>query len=446
MEFEDIPTINDIPVPDEDEQVKEELQRLGQPVFINGEDDDGRRERLKNLLNHDNGQGELIDEDDEDNEDEEFYTPGPEVLYNTRLRILRDSLSKASDRLKLQRQIVKENPEFIKVLKFRRDINSKLSLIELCGSQVIPDITRAISSVKFSNQSDLIACGSWDGSIHVLNSTDLNPVTKLSTGHIEKVGSLDWRPDTEENILLSGGNDGNIRMWGINANTPTTNPLSTLADAHTDRITSTMFHPINDLAISTSLDQTWKLWDLTKQTELYQQEGHSKGIFCGSVHPDGSLFLSGGLDGIIYVWDLRSGRALMPLQKHMQGIYGLDWSPNGHEFASASGDCSVKIWDMRKLDHSGKELHTIPAHTKLVSNVKFFRKCTKDVQTNNGTFLVTSSYDGIVNVWSADNWVKVNTLKGHGDKVMSCDIGVMDDHFTIVSSGWDRSVKLWKNN
>jgi len=47
----------------------------------------------------------------------------------------------------------------------------------------------------------------------------------------------------------------------------------------------------------------------------------------------------------------------------------------------------------------------------------------------------------MVNIWSADNWGKVKSLKGHSDKVMSCDIS--GDGCFIVSSGWDRSVKLW---
>ena len=249
--------------------------------------------------------------------------------------------------------------------------------------------------------------------------------------------------------MITGGSEGTINLWNITNSEETIKPSLSIKEAHSNRITKTLFHPIQEFAISTSFDQTWKLWDINKETELYQQEGHSREVYCGAVHPDGSLFLSGGSDGIIYVWDLRSGRALMPLQKHMQGIYSLDWSPNGYHFASASGDCSVKIWDMRKLDHSGNELFSIPAHTKLVSDVRFHcggKATNADGAGINGTFLLTSSYDGTVKVWSADNWILVNTLKGHNEKVMSCDAssGGENNEARIVSSGWDRTVKLWQ--
>lgn len=329
-------------------------------------------------------------------------------------------------------------------------INSKLSEIELYGSQVIHGNTRAISSVRYSCRGNLIACGSWDGSVHVLNSGDLNPAVKLLSGpHAEKVGGLDWQVDEHRDTLITGGSEGTINLWNITNSEETIKPSLSIKEAHSNRITKTLFHPIQEFAISTSFDQTWKLWDINKETELYQQEGHSREVYCGAVHPDGSLFLSGGSDGIIYVWDLRSGRALMPLQKHMQGIYSLDWSPNGYHFASASGDCSVKIWDMRKLDHSGNELFSIPAHTKLVSDVRFHcggKATNADGAGINGTFLLTSSYDGTVKVWSADNWILVNTLKGHNEKVMSCDAssGGENNEARIVSSGWDRTVKLWQ--
>ena len=61
---------------------------------------------------------------------------------------------------------------------------------------------------------------------------------------------------------------------------------------------------------------------------------------------------------------------------------------------------------------------------------------------NDGKFLVSCSYDGDVNIWSSDNWIKIKSLKGHTDKVMSCDISSTGKW--IVSSGWDRSIKLWK--
>lgn len=441
-------------------------------------------------------------EEEEEEEDEEvFYTPGPKELYDVRLEVLNYSLKQSAIRLQKLRQLKQSttttttttpttttttgipSQDEINILKSRRQLNSNLSKYEIYGSQFIPGNTRTISNIKISNNDKYIACGSWDGSINLLNSQDLSIFKKTPSGfHNEKISGLSW--NNNDNQLVSGGNEGTINIWNVNENNNNNNekdqnglllssPIVSIKQAHNDRITKTLFHPINNLIISTSFDQTWKLWDLNKLSGqrddlqcLVEQEGHSKPIFTGEIHPDSGLFMSGGLDGIVHIWDLRSGRSIVTLQKHMAGVYCLDWSPNGYQFVTGSGDCSLKIWDLRKLENnnSNNELYSIPAHTKLITDVKFYHQSRDIMQKqqqqqqdqqqdqdqdhvlgsefNDGKFLVSCSYDGDVNIWSSDNWIKIKSLKGHTDKVMSCDINSTGKW--IVSSGWDRSIKLWK--
>ncbi|EDO18365.1 hypothetical protein Kpol_1013p37, partial [Vanderwaltozyma polyspora DSM 70294] len=94
-----------------------------------------------------------------------------------------------------------------------------------------------------------------------------------------------------------------------------------------------------------------------------------------------------------------------------------------------SGDGTIKIWDLRKVD----DVETILAHKNVVTDLKF--------EKENSKFLISSSYDKDINVFSSDSWVKIHTLQGHNDKILSIDIS--SDYQTIVSGGWDRSVKLW---
>jgi U4/U6 small nuclear ribonucleoprotein PRP4 len=59
----------------------------------------------------------------------------------------------------------------------------------------------------------------------------------------------------------------------------------------------------------------------------------------------------------------------MVLQGHVKGILGLDFSSNGYTVATGSEDNSIRIWDIRQARCS----YTIPAHTNLVSQVRFWR-------------------------------------------------------------------------
>lgn len=76
----------------------------------------------------------------------------------------------------------------------------------------------------------------------------------------------------------------------------------------------------------------------------------------------------------------------MFLEGHLGAIYGTDFSPNGFHIVTASGDNSCKIWDLRRR----QIVYSIPAHTNLISDVKY--------QKDGGNFLVTSSYDCTVKV------------------------------------------------
>lgn len=460
INFNNVPTL--------DSDVRIELRKHGEPITLFGEDPAERRERLLRILQekphtnfefaqleNQNSEDESMSDDEDD--DEEFYTPGSEELEKARKDILKFSVDRAIVRVQKQKDEAKSF-DFLKVLKHRRHINQLLSEYELSASSVLKGNARAISAVRI-NPEGIIACGSWDGHIYFLNSDEyFNHIQagRLGQGyHSEKVGGLDWHP-TDSTILASGGQEGSLNIWRY-TESEVLKPHTRLKDASEGRIPKVAFHADGIHLANTSFDQTWKLWDINKELELLEQEGHSKEVFACAFHPDGSLIATGDLDGIGRVWDLRSGRSIAILDAHVQGIYSMDWSPNGFHLASASGDCSVKIWDLRKLTsvNGNTQLFLIPAHSKLVSEVKFFKgqgsplvtKVTDENDKNPsefsacGTFLATSSYDGTVKVWSADNWINVKTLQGHNDKVMSCDISA--DGSYLISSGWDRTVKTW---
>lgn len=468
------PVVNDRVKPDrllnlqtvtDDGDVRAELRKMGEPITLFGEGKLERRERLLRLLTeqkHTNiavadiemESDDMSEDSEEEDEDEEFYTPGLESLLAARRDILESSIDRARKRVQKQSTIASKY-NLAQVLRHRRGINAELKQFELNGSFTVKGNTRALSGVRVNCNDSLIACASWDGHISVFSRTSDSIIqsSRLKPGYHSEKATLDWSPQ-DESFLVSGGAEGALNMWKIGRE-EALKPVHRTEGAHGARIAQTKFHPSGKYVASTSFDHTWKLWDVERpEKELLEQEGHAKEVFACSFHPDGSLLATGGLDAIGRVWDLRSGRSIAVLEGHIKGIHGMDWSPNGYHLASASADCSVKIWDMRKRDAG--ELFSIPAHTMLVSDVRFLGSVeasalampVKDENEENvavldvsGTYLATSSYDGTVKLWSADNWVNIKTLRGHTDKVMSVDIG--KDGTYIASCGWDRTIRLW---
>lgn len=115
-----------------------------------------------------------------------------------------------------------------------------------------------------------------------------------------------------------------------------------------------------------------------------------------------------------------------------------------------------------------KALYTIPAHKSTVSDVRFFRfdqashaslshslhdrsngtlsapseaAHNVDDQFSEGMYLVSSGYDGMVKIWSADDWQLAKTLSTDAGKVMSVDLSPGGAY--VASGSWNRSIQLY---
>ncbi|KAK1972735.1 WD domain-containing protein [Colletotrichum sublineola] len=450
-----------IAVPTDDNRVRAKLREMGEPITLFGEGKPERRDRLRNLLaiQHEmsgleNGDIEMEDADeDADEQDEEFYTPGGQALLQARIDIAKYSLPRAKRRVQFQK--AEASIPLRTHVKFRKQIKDKLQGFELQGSQTAGD--RHISMTRLSPNGEMVAVGNWGGGLKLLEVPSLEVKMNLR-GHTQKISGISWYPGStlpESNVspdtvnLASGGAEGSVHLWSLNQDTP----LSTLT-GHGGRVSRVEFHPSGRYVASASDDTTWRLWDVETTAELLLQEGHSRGVYSVSFNADGSLLASAGLDSIGRVWDLRSGRTVMILDEHIQPIYALDWGSEGHRVLSGSADGWVKCWDIRKVQRTAN----LGAHAKAVSDIRWFKGLDDPIDgtppladekgaqqpKKAGTFFVSGGFDAKIKIFSADNWGLIQMLSGHSGPVASVDVS--RDGKWIVSGGHDRTVKLWGRN
>lgn len=374
-----------IAVPTDDARVRARLRELSEPITLFGEGPGDRRDRLRYLLYElqeksagdgsdadtpGGGDGDIDMADgpdadhDKDDEDEEFYTPGGDVLLAARKEFARFSLPRAQRRIVYQK--LESTIPLQRHVRHRRAIKDRLSGYSLFGTQIAGD--RPISIARFSPDSKLIAAGNLGGGIKLFSIPDLEE-KGLLRGHTDRVGGIDWHPQStlglsnEAANLASGAGDGNIHLWSLTRDTP----IVTLS-GHSARVCRIAHHPAGQHLASASFDTTWRLWDLPTQQEILLQEGHSREVYAIAFQTDGALVASGGLDAIGRVWDLRTGRTIMVLDGHIREITGLSWLNDGYRVLSSSGDAAVKVWDVRAVRCSA----TVGAHKGLVSDVRAF--------------------------------------------------------------------------
>ncbi|XP_068669001.1 U4/U6 small nuclear ribonucleoprotein PRP4-like protein [Aristolochia californica] len=422
-------------VPTNDAAVRARLRRLGEPMTLFGEREMERRDRLRSIMVKLDAEGQLdkllkAHEEDEaaagpTGEDEEegpqypFYTEGSKSLLEARISIANFSIARAASRLERARRR-RDDPD--------EDFDAEMDLvIKQVGSFVLDcseiGDDRPVSGCSFSNDGTLLATSAWSGAIKLWS---MPKVAKFGTlkGHTERATDVVFSP--VNNQLASASADRTAKLWN------TDGTLLKSFEGHLDRLARVGFHPSGRYLGTTSFDKTWRLWDVESGEELLLQEGHSRSVYGISFHQDGSLVASCGLDALARVWDLRTGRSILALEGHVKPVLGLSFSPNGYHLATGSEDNTCRIWDLRKK----KSLYIIPAHSHLISQVKY--------EQQEGYFLATASYDMTAKIWSARDFKPVKVLAGHEAKVTSLDIA--GDGQSIATVAHDRTIKLWSGS
>jgi U4/U6 small nuclear ribonucleoprotein PRP4 len=100
--------------------------------------------------------------------------------------------------------------------------------------------------------------------------------------------------------------------------------------------------------------------------------------------------MTGDLGGYGMVWDLRTGKGIYDIKQN-DSILCSRFHPNGFELAVAGKANVISIFDLRRK----KELKSIPAHLKLISDVKY---------DENGNFLASVSHDNSIRLWHGRNY------------------------------------------
>ena len=165
-----------------------------------------------------------------------------------------------------------------------------------------------------------------------------------------------------------------------------------------------------------------------EEVPLRTLTGHTGWVNGCAVSPDGTWIVSTSSDQTLRVWDAATGECLRTLTGHVSWVNGCAVSPDGTWIVSASGDRNLRVWDTA----SGECLHTLHGHTNSV---------TWCAVSPDGTWILSASRDRNLKVWDAASGDCLRTLTDHTYRIEGCAIS--PDGHRIVSASWDQSMKVW---
>lgn len=276
-----------------------------------------------------------------------------------------------------------------------------------------------VLSIAFSTQGNQFAIGTAEGDIWVYHAASGAPLQTYH-GHTDGVWSVVF--STDATFLVSSSDDQTIRIWDV----ATGQCLRTLY--HTTRVRSIALCPDGTLFASGSDDGTIRLWDARTGECLSTLAGHDDRVWSVAFDPTGTRLASGGTDCTVRVWDVASGQTIRVLEGHTDWVRGVVFDAKGAVLASASDDATLRVWDMQ----TGQLLNTLQGHTNRVW-------CLAAHPTL--PLLASGSEDYTVRLWDMQTGQCLKVLSGHRHGVRG--IAFSPTGSLLASGGDDQALRLW---
>ena len=290
------------------------------------------------------------------------------------------------------------------------------------GRQLLVEKDRAVEAVLWLQKAQ--TQGSKSPALPYLLAQAMLPVDAMRLilrGHWNDVTSASFSPDGGR--IVTSSFDNTARLWDAKSG----KTLLTLR-GHTGAVTGANFSTDGRRIVTSSFDHTARLWDAETGKTLLTFEGHKEGVRSASFSPDGSRIVTSSWDKSARLWDAETGKFLLALQGHADSVNSASFSPDGRRIVTSSWDKSARLWDAK----SGKTLRVLQGHTSGVNSASF---------SPDGGRIVTASQDQTARLWNAETGQSLLTLEGHRSEVKSASFS--PDGRCIVTASPDQTARLW---
>lgn len=230
----------------------------------------------------------------------------------------------------------------------------------------LPGETSKIYTLIPSQRTSLLFSGNYKD-IGIWDKNTREAVSSIKNAHDDSVWTLSFSTERNEELLISGSDDGTIKVWDLRKvsyamSTSAPVPLKVLE-----------FHDAKFLSVAagggyifggTQSGQT-QVWSVTTFEHVTSLRGHQWDVWQLSYAGNG-LLASGSYDHTIKIWDTEDLSCIKTLTGHRSNIYALKAETLDHKrgdlrLFSGSGDKTIKIWQVPPEEHRVSSASAAPS-------------------------------------------------------------------------------------
>jgi len=210
--------------------------------------------------------------------------------------------------------------------------------LEPIGERRPAEGERAVTGLAFEPAGERLLVGRRGGEAELAALPGLDRQVILASGLGERVTAVAWGAEG----LAAAGDEGEVRVWSGGG----AEPRRLAAGA---AVTSLAFSPDGRLAAGTR-DGPILIW-ADPAAEPQRLLGHLSSVTALSFGSDGGLLLSSSVDQTLKLWDLGDDRTEpRTLAGHAGWVWDAELDPGASHVLSASADRSARVWDL-ETDH-----------------------------------------------------------------------------------------------
>lgn len=303
-----------------------------------------------------------------------------------------------------------------------------------------------LQSIDYSPDGTILAAGNADGIVYLWQlpgDKELQKVPQQSpiiywkahqpiSSDPAGVLALRYRPNPnpQQRWLVTAGSDGKIQFWSANLQSvqqsivpssdpdkpPTLDPLLTLGEEPKASIKS----GVTDISFSANGMRL----AASSRSSLVRNES-----------------------GKILIWEISANPSQKPDSQlmtklgrkeggHKGDILSVAFDPTNPDLLASGGeDGTIKLWNLNRRQRNSQPHY-------LIKTLRYSDAITDLSYSSDGQFLMSSSRDGSIHLWKADNGQLISILQRHTGEVSSLEFDPQDNNI-LASASVDSRVLLW---